>query len=70
MVPPDIPTSRGSDATVASFSGFDRVEADARAVHIGFIAKSETEVRAFYRAAKAAGATDNGQPGTRLYQER
>ncbi len=45
-------------------------EADARAMHIGFIAKSETEVRAFYRAAKAAGATDNGQPGTRLYQER
>src|SRR3977135_1844978 len=37
--------------------------ADARAAHIGFVAKSEAEVNAFYQAATAAGATDNGQPG-------
>src|SRR5947209_14898104 len=42
-------------------------DADARAAHIGFVAKSEAEVNAFYEAAMAAGATDNGKPGARLY---
>jgi catechol 2,3-dioxygenase-like lactoylglutathione lyase family enzyme len=37
-------------------------EADARAAHIGFVAKSEAEANAFYEAAMAAGATDNGKP--------
>src|SRR5258708_27503913 len=41
--------------------------ADARAAHIGFVAKSEAEVNAFYEAAMAAGATDNGKPGAPLY---
>ena len=43
--------------------------ADARSAHIGFVAKSETEVDAFYAAAIAAGATDNGKPGARLYYD-
>src|SRR6266566_4504819 len=43
--------------------------ADARAAHIGFVAKSEAEVNAFYEAAMAAGATDNGKPGARLYYD-
>ncbi len=38
-------------------------DADARAAHIGFVAKSEAKVNAFYKAAMAAGATDNGKPG-------
>ena len=42
-------------------------DADARAAHIGFVAKSE--VNAFYEAAMAAGATDNGKPGARLYYD-
>src|SRR5207253_11173214 len=37
-------------------------DADAKAAHIGFVAKSEAEVNAFYEAAMAAGATDNGSP--------
>jgi catechol 2,3-dioxygenase-like lactoylglutathione lyase family enzyme len=37
------------------------------AVHVGFVAKNEVEVNAFYAAAIAAGATDNGKPGARLY---
>src|SRR5882762_6844241 len=37
-------------------------EADARAAHIGFVAKSEAEVNALYEAAMAAGATDNASP--------
>jgi len=36
-------------------------------VHLAFEAKSKSEVEAFYRAALAAGATDNGGPGYRDY---
>lgn len=35
--------------------------------HIAFEAKSRKEVEAFYKAALAAGATDNGGPGYRDY---
>ena len=34
-------------------------------VHVAFVAKSHAEVEAFYVAAMAAGATDNGKPGPR-----
>jgi catechol 2,3-dioxygenase-like lactoylglutathione lyase family enzyme len=34
-------------------------------VHIAFRARGRAEVRAFYEAALAAGATDNGPPGVR-----
>lgn len=34
-------------------------------LHIAFAAKSRAEVRAFYEAALAAGARDNGPPGVR-----
>ncbi len=40
-----------------------------QAVHVGFVARSETEVHAFYRAAMAAGASDNGEPGARLHYD-
>lgn len=43
--------------------------ADSRAAHVGFIAKGEAEVRAFYQAAMAAGATDNGAPAAREYYD-
>ena len=33
--------------------------------HVGFLARSRDEVEAFYRAALAAGATDDGPPGSR-----
>ena len=36
-------------------------------VHIAFAASSRDDVKAFYRAALAAGATDNGAPGPRPY---
>lgn len=39
------------------------------AVHMGFLARSEAEVQAFYDAAIAAGATDNGAPGARVYYD-
>lgn len=44
-------------------------DADARAIHIGFVAKSQAEVDAAYAAAIAAGATDNGPPGARLHYD-
>ncbi|MDY7548818.1 VOC family protein [Glaciimonas sp. CA11.2] len=43
--------------------------ADARAIHVGFVADSEPVVDTFYAAAIAAGATDNGKPGARLYYD-
>jgi catechol 2,3-dioxygenase-like lactoylglutathione lyase family enzyme len=44
-------------------------DADSRAAHVGFVASSRAEVAAFYKAAMAAGATDNGKPGARLYYD-
>jgi catechol 2,3-dioxygenase-like lactoylglutathione lyase family enzyme len=43
--------------------------ANARSAHVGFVARSEAEVNAFYNAAIAAGATDNGTPGARLHYD-
>jgi catechol 2,3-dioxygenase-like lactoylglutathione lyase family enzyme len=43
--------------------------ADTRAVHVGFVARGTSEVDAFYAAALAAGATDNGPPGARLHYD-
>jgi len=40
---------------------------DGRAAHVGFAAPSKEAVDAAYAAALAAGATDNGAPGERLY---
>lgn len=40
-----------------------------RAVHVGFLARSETEVREFYLAALAGGARDQGAPGARLHYD-
>ena len=37
--------------------------------HIGFVASDRSQVDAFYAAAIAAGATDNGPPGLRRYHE-
>ncbi len=44
-------------------------KADARAAHIGVVASSAAEVNAFYAAAMAAGATDNGKPSARFYYD-
>ncbi|HTI03396.1 MAG TPA: VOC family protein [Acidisoma sp.] len=42
---------------------------EGRAAHIGFVAHSRAEVDAAYEAAMAAGGTDNGPPGIRLYYD-
>ncbi|PUA18607.1 VOC family protein [Glaciimonas sp. PCH181] len=46
-----------------------RGSSDAKAAHVGFVAQSESEVNAFYVAAIAAGATDNGPPSARVYYD-
>ena len=43
--------------------------ADGRAAHVGFVANSCAEVDRAYSAAMGAGATDNGEPGIRLYYD-
>jgi catechol 2,3-dioxygenase-like lactoylglutathione lyase family enzyme len=40
-----------------------------QAVHVGFVASSTAVADAAYSAAMAAGATDNGAPGARLYYD-
>jgi catechol 2,3-dioxygenase-like lactoylglutathione lyase family enzyme len=42
---------------------------EGRAAHVGFVANSREAVEAAYSAAMAAGATDNGAPGVRLYYD-
>jgi catechol 2,3-dioxygenase-like lactoylglutathione lyase family enzyme len=44
-------------------------DADAKAAHIGFVARSKAEVNAFHKAAMVAGATDNGKPSARDYYD-
>ena len=39
------------------------------ATHFAFIAQTREQVDAFYKAALAAGGTDNGAPGIRRYHE-
>ncbi len=43
--------------------------ADGRSAHIGFIAKNNEEVDAFYVAAMEAGGLDNGKPSARLHYD-
>ena len=42
---------------------------ESRAAHVGFVANSQAEVNAAYAAAMAAGASDNGKPGARLFYD-
>ena len=42
---------------------------EGRAAHVGFVADSQAQVDAAYAAAMAAGASDNGKPGVRLFYD-
>jgi catechol 2,3-dioxygenase-like lactoylglutathione lyase family enzyme len=67
--PPGHPDLKGFGANGRIFFWLPHGSADSRAAHIGFVAKSQSEVDAAYAAAMAAGATDNGAPGARLYYD-
>ena len=67
--PPDHPDLKGFGANGRIFFWLRQGSADSRAAHVGFVASSRREVDAAYAAAIAAGATDNGVPGIRLYYD-
>jgi catechol 2,3-dioxygenase-like lactoylglutathione lyase family enzyme len=79
-IPPEGAEAGGEQAaTKGAMFGFGRqykplfwIVGNARvgqATHFAFIAKSRTDVDAFYEAALAAGGSDNGPPGIRRYHE-
>jgi catechol 2,3-dioxygenase-like lactoylglutathione lyase family enzyme len=63
------PDLKGFGSDKKAFLWLKQGHADPGAVHIGFAAGSEGQVDAFYEAAIAAGARDNGAPGARLYYD-
>ncbi|MDB5848594.1 MAG: extradiol dioxygenase [Rhodoferax sp.] len=67
--PPGHPDLKGFGAKGRVFFWLRQGEPQGRAVHVGFIANGPAEVDAAYAAAMAAGATDNGAPGARLYYD-
>lgn len=67
--PPGHPDLKGFGAQGRVFFWLREGVVEGRAVHVGFVANSTAEVDAAYAAAMAAGATDNGAPGARLYYD-
>lgn len=67
--PPGHPDLKGFGHDGRIFFWLQAGDADHRALHVGFVAKSEAEVNAFHAAALAAGATDHGAPAAREYYD-
>lgn len=67
--PPGHPDLKGFGANGRVFFWLRKGDVDSRAAHVGFVANNEAAVNAAYAAAMAAGATDNGAPGARLYYD-
>jgi len=67
--PPGHPDLKGFGANGRLYLWLREGAADGHAVHVGFVANSRNQVDAAYSAAIAAGATDNGAPGARLYYD-
>jgi catechol 2,3-dioxygenase-like lactoylglutathione lyase family enzyme len=67
--PPGHPDLKGFGANGRMFFWLRPGIVEGGAAHVGFVANSQDEVNAAYAAAMAAGATDNGAPGTRLHYD-
>ncbi len=67
--PPGHPDLKGFGCGGRIFLWLRAGVVEGRAAHVGFIATSRAAVDAAYAAAMAAGATDNGEPGARLYYD-
>jgi catechol 2,3-dioxygenase-like lactoylglutathione lyase family enzyme len=67
--PPGHPDLKGFGASGRIFLWLRQGNADSLAAHVGFVAKSQSEVDAAYVAAIAAGAVDNGAPCARHYYD-
>lgn len=67
--PPGHPDLKGFGADGRVFFWLRPGAPAPQAVHVGFVARSETEVRAAHAAALAAGATESEGPGPRLHYD-
>lgn len=67
--PPGHPDLKGFGRNGPIFFWLREGVVEGRAAHVGFMADSQAQVDAAYAAALMAGATDNGQPGARLYYD-
>ena len=67
--PPGHPDLNGFGAGGRMYLWLREGAADNRAAHVGFVANSRKQVEAAYKAAIAAGATDNEAPAARLYYD-
>lgn len=67
--PPGHPDLKGFGTKGRTFFWLRRGVVEGRAAHVGFIAHGKAQVDAAYAAAMAAGATDRGAPGARLYYD-
>jgi catechol 2,3-dioxygenase-like lactoylglutathione lyase family enzyme len=67
--PPGHPDLKGFGVQGRIFFWLKEGVVEGRAAHVGFVATSNAMVDAAYRAAIAAGATDSGAPGARLYYD-
>ncbi|MDB5294830.1 MAG: extradiol dioxygenase [Phycisphaerales bacterium] len=67
--PPGHPDLKGFGREKRAFFWLKQGHADPRSVHVGFVASNAEEVNAFYEAAIAAGARDNGRPAARTYYD-
>jgi catechol 2,3-dioxygenase-like lactoylglutathione lyase family enzyme len=67
--PPGHPDLKGFGRNGRFFLWLRTGVAGGRAVRVGFVADSAAQVDAAYAAAMAAGASDDGAPGARLYYD-
>jgi len=67
--PPGHPDLKGFGCKERIFFWLRPGIVEGRAAHVGFVANSQAEVNAAYAAAMAAGASDNGKPGGRLFYD-
>lgn len=67
--PPGHPDLKGFGANGRVFFWLHEGQADRRAVHVGFVGSSTSQVDAAYAAAMGAGAADKGAPGARLHYD-
>jgi catechol 2,3-dioxygenase-like lactoylglutathione lyase family enzyme len=67
--PPGHPDLKGFGANGRMFFWLHQATSEPRSMHVGLVADSCEAVDAAYRAAIAAGATDNGAPGARLHYD-
>lgn len=67
--PPGHPDLKGFGAHNRIFFWLRLGIVEGAAAHVGFVADSRAEVDGAYAAAIAAGGTDNGPPGARLYYD-